>query len=171
VHYVDEALLDAYNTRLVQRRDTNEFRPRWVVSVEAEELDALLQQIGESGGELNKARIIQGDGVVSVDEWTPRRIVLRTNTQGDAVVNVSQFYFPGWFLTVDDLSEKHAVQPSKPGGLIRVLAPAGQHRLTLQLGKRTPEIAGELITLTAALIFLLLAFYLYFFATRHMFIT
>jgi hypothetical protein len=161
VHHLDQAVLDACNKQLIQRRDAKELRPRWVVSIEADELDALLQRIGHSGSELNKANIIQGEGAVAVEEWTPRRIVLRTNTPGEAALNVSQFYFPGWFLTLDDLGEKHAVQPSKPGGLIRVVTPAGQHRLTLQLGKRMPEVAGEIISGASLVIWLGLAFWLY----------
>ncbi len=161
VHHVDRVVLDAYNNRLMQRRDTNEFRPRWVVSIDEQELDALLQRIGQSGGKLNKANIIQGEGAVAVEEWTPRRIVLRTNTPAEAALNVSQFYFPGWFVTLDDLSEKHAVQPSKPCGLIRVVAPAGQHRLILQLGKRMPEVAGGIISGASLVIWLGLTLWLY----------
>jgi hypothetical protein len=157
-HYVDQDVVDWANRRLLQRRDTHEFRPRWVVSIEESELDSLLYRIGQSSGELNKVRMMKGEGSAVVEKWTPREIVLRSDFPGGATLHVSQFYFPGWFVRVDDAVEASAVTPSKPGGLIEVQAPAGQHRLTLRLGERRPELAGQLISGVALLVFAALIF-------------
>jgi hypothetical protein len=153
-HYVDQSVVEDANKRLQQRRDTNEFRPRWVVSIEKSELDELLGRIGQSRGEPKKVSVVQGEASVAVDKWTPREIVLRVDTQDSATLNVSRFYFPGWMVLMDDSETGRAVEPSKPGGLIRFKAPAGNHRVTLQLQKRTPEIAGEIISGVCLLILL-----------------
>src|SRR5262249_16377546 len=52
VHYRDEEAIEDANERLEVRRDTNEFRPRWVVSIDDDELATIRQWIGETNGEL-----------------------------------------------------------------------------------------------------------------------
>ena len=145
-HYLDQSVVEDANKRLQQWRDTNEFRPRWVVSIEENDLDALLGRIGQFRGELKKVNVVQGEASVTVDKWTPKEIVLRVDSPAGATLNVSRFYFPGWMVRMDDSQTGRAVGPSKPGGLISLMAPSGNHRVTLQLQKRLPEVAGQVIS-------------------------
>ena len=154
VHHLDQNVMNWANKRLQLKRDTDEFRPRWVVSTEEEELDALLAHIGTTEGELTKVNVIQGQATITVNKWLPREINLTVDSASGATLNVSQFYFPGWAVRFDDIGEAKALEPSKPGGLIRVSAPAGRHTLSLQLTKRWPERAGELISLGALVVLL-----------------
>jgi hypothetical protein len=156
VHHLDQAVVDGINKRLQLNRDTNEFRPRWVVSIEEDELDELLSHIGETKGERNKVNVVEGQASVSVERWAPREIVLSVDSPSGATLNVSQFYFPGWAVRLDNATESKAVEPSKPGGLIRIATPAGQHRFVLELLKRWPESAGALISASALIMVLVL---------------
>jgi len=154
-HYVDQGVINSVQKRLSVLRDTNEFRPRWVVSIEEPELDALLERIGKSDNKLRRVNVIRGNGSVAAERWTPGNIVLGVNAIDEVELNVSQFYFPGWMISVDNGAFK-AAQPSKPGGLLNVTVPSGQHRVVLKLGKRRPEVAGEVVSLASLLIVLAL---------------
>jgi hypothetical protein len=156
-NYLDQSVVEGANKRLEQWRDTNEFRPRWVVSIEENDLDVLLGRIGEFEGELKKVTVVQGEASVAVDKWTPKEILLRVDSPAGATLNVSRFYFPGWSVRMDDSQTGSAVEPSKPGGLISLTAPSGNHRVTLRLEKRIPEVAGEVISGVSVLTVLLLA--------------
>jgi hypothetical protein len=149
--YMDQVVFDSATKRLRQRRDTNEFRPRWVSSIEENELDMMLSGVGES-----QVKVVSGEASVVVETWVPREISLRVNAPTGATLNISRFYFPGWVLLVGDGKVAHPVEPSMPGGLIHARVPAGNHRLTLQLRKRWPELAGEVVSLVSLLIVSLL---------------
>jgi hypothetical protein len=151
-HYIDQSIIESTNNRFARRRDTNEFRPRWVVSIEEAELEVLLGQIGTTSGELNKVSVVPGNPSISIQRWLPREIEFHLVSKSDVSLNVSQFYFPGWSVRLNN-GEAKATQPSKPGGLIRIDVPSGEHTVTLRLEKRWPEVGGELIT-TGSLIVL-----------------
>ena len=154
-HYVDQGVIDSVHRRLQQHRDDKEFRPRWVVSTEEKELDSLLARIGTSDGDLTKLRVTEGQAKTTIENWTARKVVFDSDSPTGAAINVSRFYFPGWSVRVDS-SEWRATEPSKPGGLISLKVPPGLHRVELQLLKRRPEIAGQLISVISLLILLML---------------
>ncbi len=172
VHHWDQNVVNWANKRLELMRDTDEFRPRWVVSIEEEELDDLLAHVGSTGGELNKVNVVEGQATITVNKWLPREINLTVDSASGATLNVSQFYFPGWAVrreqqaadgkgpqAADGRGQEagwRAVEPSKPGGLIRLATPAGRHRVSLQLLRRWPEAAGELISVGALVVVLVL---------------
>jgi hypothetical protein len=155
-HHWDQSVVEAANKRFQQWRDTNEFRPRWVVSIEEDELDGLLRRIGQFEGQLKKVNVVQGEASVAVDKWTPREIVLRVDATAGATLKVSRFYFPGWMVRLDNSQTARAVEPSKPDGLISLDIPSGNHRVTLQLARRQPEVAGQIISGTCSLTLLVL---------------
>jgi len=72
-----------------------------------------------------------------------------------AVIQVAQFYFPGWRGRLD--GDPVSLRPGRTTGLIELEVPAGQHRLELRFGD-TPvrslaavlSVAGLLVTLAAA---------------------
>ncbi|HZE70440.1 MAG TPA: 6-pyruvoyl-tetrahydropterin synthase-related protein [Pyrinomonadaceae bacterium] len=154
-HYIDRVFVDSVKKRLEQRRDTNEFRPRWVVSIEENELENLLRHIGQSGDDLTKVKLKEGQGAVTVVKWTAREILLRSESPNGGTITVSRFYFPGWYFQVDS-GEPQAVEPSKPAGLIAFKVPAGAHQIALQLGRRRAEIAGIISSVVSLICVLLL---------------
>ncbi|MGI9165176.1 MAG: 6-pyruvoyl-tetrahydropterin synthase-related protein [Pyrinomonadaceae bacterium] len=130
--------------------DANEFRPRWVVSLQEPGLESLLGRIGESADGLSKVKIVEGTGNVDVKSWKPREIAFQVDTPTGAVLQVSQFYFPGWSAYTTDEPCSLKVEPSKPGGLVRVSVPGGSHRVMLLLNQTLPEYAGQLISAASA---------------------
>jgi len=115
----------------------------------------LLPRIGTSDGDLTKLRVTEGQAKTTIENWTARKVVFDSDSPTGAAINVSRFYFPGWSVRVDS-SEWRATEPSKPGGLISLKVPPGLHRVELQLLKRRPEIAGQLISVISLLILLML---------------
>ncbi len=155
VHHYDEPVNETAQKRLALKRVTNEFRPRWVTSVDEQPLDDLLTRIGMVQGELNRVRVVKGEASVAIDKWTPREIRLRVQSSEGTELNVSQFYFPGWTVKVDD-AEARAAAPSKPGGLLQISVPAGNHQVLLQLRQRGPEFAGKIISGVSLIVLLAL---------------
>lgn len=136
--------------------DVNEFRPRWVVSLQEPALESLLGRIGESADGLTKVKIVEGTGTVDVKSWKPREIAFQVDTPTGAVLQVSQFYFPGWSASTTDEPCSLKVEPSKPGGLVRVSVPAGSHPVKLLLNQTLPEYAGVLISAVSATLLVLI---------------
>lgn len=149
---------------LDQQRDTDEFRPRWASSILPDKLDALLQRVGRSGDRIIKTKIVGGEGSVTVNSWKPREIILEVNSKEGMVVNVSQFYYPGWSAYIDGQANRVEVHPAPPDGLISVSAPPGTHRIELRLERLAPEYAGSWISAVSALT--ILSLWIYFWTTR-----
>ncbi len=162
VNYVDEAVIRSRNKWLELMRDTYEYRPRWVVSIREQDLELLQQRIGKSGDGVTKVNIVKGAGTAVVNKWEPREITVQVDTPGGALLNVSQFYYPGWTASFAGESNDLTVQPSKPGGLLSVSVPAGTHRVLLRLGRKMPEMAGGLVSAASAVMTLLLIVWLMF---------
>ena len=160
-NYIDRGVVNDRNKWLEQHRDHNAFRPRWVASIEEAELESLLQRIGKSGDDMVKVNVVNGTGTAIVNRWEPREIALQVDTSGGALLNVSQFYYPGWTARLTGEPSNLTVQPSKPDGLLSVAVPDGKHQISLQLIQTMSEIAGQLISTVSAIITILLIVWFY----------
>lgn len=152
-----ETVAKEQNKWLEQSSDQAEFRPRWVVSTSEAELELLLQRFGQSNG-LPVATMLRGVGTVAIDSWKPREIGLQVDSTDGAVINLSQFYFPGWGARLDNIQSLE-VRPSLPGGLVSVTVPAGKHSVSVQLGRKAPELLGQVVSGLSLLILLVLTWY------------
>jgi hypothetical protein len=142
--------------------DVNEFRPRWVVSLQEPALELLQRRVGESADGLTKVKVVEGIGTVDVKAWKPREIEFQVETPTGAVLQISQFYFPGWSAYITDDPCGLKVEPSKPGGLVKVHVPSGSHRVKLLLNQTLSEYVGGLISLASAiLLFLMVGLFVY----------
>lgn len=155
VHYIDQAVVNERNVWLDQSRDQNEYRPRWVVSIRETDLNELLQRLGKTP-EMAGTAALNGPGTVRITNWQRKGISLEVNATEPAVVEVSQFYFPGWEARLDNAGNLD-VNPSIPGGLVAVSVPAGSHQVLLRRVSTRPERLGQLIS--AASLMLLLSLY------------
>ena len=154
VNYVDQAVVTERSRWLEQQRDQNEFRPRWVVSIREQELEALLSRIGKEP-HAPGVTSVQGVGTVSIERWDRNGIVLAVHTPEPTAVNVSQFYFPGWAATSED-GNALEIRPSVPGGLVSISVPAGNRKVILKRVHTRPELIGIAISGGAALLCLIL---------------
>ena len=71
-------------------------------------------------------------------------------------LRLHQFYQPGWRATID--GQPAAVYPSGELGLATVDLPAGAHEVTIAFGMTPARVAGLLLTLLAAALWIALAF-------------
>jgi hypothetical protein len=92
------------------------------------------------------------DGVVSVVEWSPRRIALNVKLQRPTDLEIRQFYFPNWKIAAQDLRTALIPQPAKHSGLMRVRAPAGNYRIDLAMVPMLQELIGGAISTVALLL-------------------
>src|SRR4029453_17708219 len=95
-------------------------------------------------------------GTVDVQGWKPRKIEFQVHSTTNVVLEVSQFYFPGWIAGTTDDPCGLKVEPSKPGGLVKIHVPSGNHQVTLLLIQTLPEYAGGLISAVFFVLLLLL---------------
>jgi hypothetical protein len=172
------------NRRLGQRRDAPEYLPRAVESIDGSHwelqertLAALLDRVGRTDGEASRAIVLGGAGdtteasevgdadrmsdagAARIEEWGPRRIVLRVSTPREATIQVSQFYYPGWTARAEGVPEELRISASAPDGLIRLFVPAGEHRVVLRLGRLWPERYGLFVSGATLLVLLVLLGY------------
>lgn len=167
--------------KIEQRRDAPEYRPRWSssmaeldweASIDIDHWDALLKKEFElllhkatdSEGALNRVSILKGSGQVEIINWKPREIGLHVVTTTGVLLNVSQFYYPGWEA---HLIEAHRIKdtvgltlkPSAPDGLLSLDVPAGDYQIELQLKHTKAEIIGQLISALSLIITVCLILY------------
>jgi hypothetical protein len=142
---------DLANKLQEQNSELSEYRPRWAQSVLKSGLDALLLRIGTSGESLSKVNIIEGRGSVAVERWKPREIILRVANEGEVLLQVSQFYYPGWTAQLINEPSSLIVLPSEPDGLLSISVPGGAHQVKLYLDELPTEHFGRIISTVSAL--------------------
>ena len=102
-------------------------------------------------GTRDRAQILAGQAAARL---TRRRATTQTwdVTAGDsgATIAFPTIYWPGWAAAVD--GEEAAVRPAPGSGLITVDVPAGEHTLTLSLGRTPVRLAAEWLSLVAVVI-------------------
>ncbi|HEY9229688.1 MAG TPA: 6-pyruvoyl-tetrahydropterin synthase-related protein [Gemmatimonadaceae bacterium] len=128
--------------------NTNEYRPRWVRGT-VQDLVARLRS--PVTGRIPKARVTNNGGDVAVNQWKPRNIRLLLEGKSEMVVEVGQYYFPGWTATLDQKDSLRVV-PSTQNGLVEISVPPGTHTLDLRLKKIGAERWGTMISAAALLL-------------------
>ncbi|MFI5396505.1 MAG: 6-pyruvoyl-tetrahydropterin synthase-related protein [Candidatus Binatia bacterium] len=98
-------------------------------------------------------------GTVSIVEWQPRAIVLRSDSVQGGWVQIRQFYFPGWEAKDAADGTVLEIEPSKPEGMIRVRAQPGRHEIRVQFPVSGAErIGGWLSAVTLVFWVVMLVF-------------
>lgn len=121
--------------------NTVEYRPRWA----QRDIRVALKQLRSGGRDIPKARLVSDSGAAVVSEWNPRRINVQIDSRTPSMVEVGQYYYPGWTATIDGTTAAR-VTPSTTYGLINVSVPSGKHALALRLEKTHAERVGERVS-------------------------
>ena len=136
-------------------KESPEYRPK-DVSPKNFEADALVKL---SQNQPNAA-VTTGQGSLTIQQWEPRKIVLKTSGTTDLLLTLKQFYYPGWTAKIQGNSYPLTVNPSKPEGLIRVgMIPSGNHEVIVTLNTRLEERIGQITSSVSAIIALVLLFW------------
>jgi hypothetical protein len=108
--------------------DYPEYRPRWVPRHVF--TPSGIRGLAESSPQV---RIIAGTGRLHLRQWEPRGIVVATDGSTELLLQVKQFYYPGWIARLADGTNAR-VSPSPENGLLTVAVPGGLQvvRLTLE---------------------------------------
>jgi hypothetical protein len=125
-------------------RDVPEYRPATALSNSPAYFERLGRRFCREGDAMARACVVEGEGTLSVARWQPRGIALGVSSARGVVIDVRQFYFPGWVASLD--GGPLTLRPSSPDGLLRLYAPAGDHRVELTLSRTAPERAGRIVS-------------------------
>lgn len=172
----DQDAINDENGKIEQRRDAPEYRPRWSSSMAKldwensididhwdtllrREFEPLLHSVNDSEGNLVRVRILKGIGQVEVNYWKPRDIGLHVETPTGVLLNISQFYYPGWEAHLINESTNLTLKPTSPDGLLSLEVPGGDHQMKLQLKQSKAEFIGQLISALSLIITLCLILY------------
>jgi len=91
-----------------------------------------------------------GSGTVTDLHIAPNRLAFRTNTDGDALVFVSQVWYPGWQVRIDERSDG---TPWRANYLFQAVSvPGGEHTVELRFVPRTWQFGWLLAAATAGLL-------------------
>ncbi len=138
----------AQNAWSIPYRETN---PQLMES----ELQSLFARVSDTDGKLIKTKVLEGTATITIQQWKPREIDLQIAAETEALLNVSQFYFPGWIARLDD-ETKIAIQSSVPDGLLSIDIPKGNYHLSLRLEQNTAEWAGQIISFASLILLMIL---------------
>ena len=131
---------------------TPEYRPRWV----PDELynEKSLIELGQQ----DKVTLLNGAGTARVLEWNHAHIRVESHVDREAVLQIGQFYYPGWTATLGEQQDPLSIQPNQANGLLTIKIPAGDHQISLQRVALKEEIIGRIISLVSLVILAVLAF-------------
>jgi hypothetical protein len=133
-HYKPSRYIEQRDTEVRTGKDAPEYTTAWV-RASAEDLNAAIASNG-------KVRFDSAKGTVRVTRWAPREIELEAELTDRTDLIVRQFYFPGWRAKILDDDATIGVEVSEPTGLLKIIAPPGRYRLTLDLAPLWQEIVG-----------------------------
>lgn len=115
---------------------SNEFLPRWVESLDFEIETALTPMTN----------------AITLREATPAAMKFTVTNEALTPIRWTNFYFPGWRVTMEDGTEL-STYPSTPAGLLSVDVPTGTHQITLSLvGTRWQHVATVISLITAVIL-------------------
>jgi hypothetical protein len=128
----------------------------YVTYVPAYNLNAFARLIGTSPDtydvaptpvqESVRATIVTGEGVVSVERETPRRLRVSVETKKDARLQLSQLYFPLWKLVPSPGFQNGEILGISSENLIQVSLSPGRHLFALIFDGGLSERAGGIVT-------------------------
>jgi hypothetical protein len=127
--------------------NTVEYRPRWVTASPR----PMLRRLRVEGDTIPKVVIARGTADARVSEWRPRRLGVAVNATGESLLEVRQYFYPGWSATLDGRSRLD-VSPADSTGLIRVTVPAGTHQIDFRLEASRAERLGQRVSLASVVL-------------------
>jgi hypothetical protein len=126
----------------------------WPRHIKIENQESILKKVA-NGALSPVARVAEGKGSISVEDWGPREISLQADLQTDCAVHVNQLYYPGWVAEIGRGGTLADARPSEPDGLLSFRLPAGSHQVSVRLERSWPEILGRTISAVFAGILLI----------------
>ena len=144
----DEKHQEMLRTIVSTGADTREYIPASVRLSQAEVLAYLK--------EAPRVDLDADQGQVNVVRWEARTLALDVDLSTETRLTVRQFHYPGWRAWIADGGVALTVTPSDPAGLLELVAPPGQYRLELALGRSQQETAGAVLSGAGLLVVLLL---------------
>jgi hypothetical protein len=96
------------------------------------------------------AKIVSGEGDISVVSWGPGRIVLQTRGTTPLLLVVRHLYYPNWKAHLEPQGQFVSVVPSADHGFISMDIPAGSQRVTLTLEPGSEESLGRILSILSS---------------------
>jgi len=97
------------------------------------------------------ARLLAGQGTVTVLRWSPRHIDLQTDCIACGPMIVNQFYYPDWTAKLASGGQPLSVGPALPEGLLEVTVPPGHQQVRLEIPRGVAERVGDWVSFLSGL--------------------
>ena len=101
-----------------------------------------------------------------IENWQPRRVILKVNTPAPARLTLNHLYYPGWNGRVEGSDRVLPATPSQPNGFIQMDIPEGRYNLILELGKSRAERLGDTVSLVSIALTIVLTMWAAFWRKR-----
>jgi hypothetical protein len=107
-----------------------------------------------------RATFVRGRGTASVEEVGSRKLIVSVDSSKDALLQLSQLYFPLW-KSLSAQAESAAMNiEGSPEGLLEMTVPGGKQNLILVIDRGQPERYGIWLSVSSLLVaFVLSAFF------------
>lgn len=147
-------LNSVFLARFDQLRDAPEYRPATAHSIQEAEFTDLISHVCKSGPSLARACVSSDSASIATNSWKPRELSFSINSQTDASIKISQFYFPGW--RAFEAGRELNLRASVPDGLIEFDLPRGVHSVELKLTRGPAEVIGSYLSLLSLILLICL---------------
>jgi len=121
----------------------SEYLPRWV----PDEMVALIiaKEMQQS---IPRIQIAEGDGNAQIRKWQSRHIEISVQTQEKILLEVGQFFYPGWTAKAAAGDASYSLSPSGHGTL-EIQIPEGEHLISITLDAGREEVIGRWVSLVS----------------------
>ena len=101
-----------------------------------------------------QARLVQGQGIVSVVRKSPRKLLVAYTVSGNGEARIGLVYSPLWKIKRTGETSNYAIVSSSADGLVEVPLDPGRHELELVFDVGWPERCGKIISMLSVVIFI-----------------
>lgn len=121
----------------------SEYLPRWV----PDEMVSLVDN-RTMKQTMPKLQVVAGDGRTQIRKWQPRHIEIFVQAQKKILLEVGQFFYPGWTAKAADGNTPYPLSPSGHGTL-EIHIPEGEHLISITLDAGREEVIGRWVSLVS----------------------
>ncbi len=120
-----------YTTNEATTTVTSEYMPRWVHEIPNERTPS-------------KVIVHKGNAKVISAVMSTQKIDVFLDAKEESVIQLNTIYYPGWGITVDNISQEISYQ--NPQGIMRVTVPTGTHRLIAEFRENIPRFLADVVS-------------------------
>lgn len=128
-----------YTTNEATTTVKDEYMPKWV-------LKAPLNRAPD------RVELLKGSGTIDVNKLTTQYFDMAVHANEQSILQINTMYYPGWGVSVDN--QLTPIDYKNDAGLIRVVIPAGEHRVIANFRETISRFIADICSFVAIVLFL-----------------